>query len=182
MLNLNRYLYIIILLCFFLPFTEGCNFLDINAEEKALQENAHRENLIPNDTGDPESINVNAEKISQESGTVNVGGSLKKILSAIFLPRGDFSGFYLVIIGTTSPEGWLSLVPAFIILIILIFMTGKKDVSDFKRVFYFSLALNVFLILFLALYFKELMYGFWLALFLSLFNTVTAGMIMRKIN
>jgi hypothetical protein len=104
---------------------------------------------------------------------------IKNAISNLFFPNGDYSGILLVLIGVRTIQGWLSLVPGYIVLVILIFMTNKKMIN-YKRVLIYSLLFLLFMIVFLALNFNELKYGFWICLCLGFINTMIAGFILKR--
>jgi disulfide bond formation protein DsbB len=161
MIQLNRNIYLAILLCFFLPFAKGCDFDLGLAEEKLASEQSITDSISTNDL---DSSVINTPEIKNSF--------FKQALSDLLMPGGDYSGFYLVLVGTLSIKGWLSLVPAFLILVSLIYMSFKKKTAELRPVIYLNLAFTIFLILFLAFYFKDLMYGFWITLVLSFVNLI----------
>lgn len=184
MIRLNRYLYIAILLCFFLPFCEGCNFLSIPAEEKAAMEKVKRDSIKVFGNINADSLKYTETEISQSDTSSIISppkeeSFLKNAISNLLLPNGDYSGFFLVIIGVKSLQGWLSLVPGYIILIMLVFMTNKAEIN-YKRVFIYSSVFLFFMIVFLAFNFNELMYGFWTCLALAFINMLIAGFIHQR--
>jgi membrane-bound ClpP family serine protease len=184
MIRLNRYFYIIILLCFFLPFCEGCNFLSIPAEEKAAMEKSQKDCLeaLSNITVDS-LMHIESSNSKSDSASIipvtKESGFLQNVISYLMLPNGDYSGIYLVVIGFFSLKGWLSVVPGFIVLIILIYLTNKT-VVNYKRVFIYSLAFLLLMLVFLAFNFNDLMYGFWICLMLGFINTTIAGFMRSK--
>jgi hypothetical protein len=168
MIRLNRNIYLAMLLCFFLPFAKGCEFDLGLAEEKLASE---RDIAVTLPINDNDTISTITNEETQPSPEIK-NNFFKQIISDLLMPGGDYSGFYLVLVGTLSIKGWLSLVPAFLILITLIFLSFKKKAAELRSALYLNFAFTIFLILFLAFYFKDVMYGFWITLVLSFLNLV----------
>lgn len=201
MIRINKWLSIVILLCFFLPFAEGCHSLfgDFSAEEKAALEKARQDSILAVDLARHDSTFIPDTTAAESDASVssavdNNNESAKKTIDStkeedhrfrqfmgdLLLPEGNYSGILLVVIGWRDIAGLTSLIPAFIILIILIFMSGKKAAERTKRIFILSAAQFFFMLMFLVYTFDELMYGYWITLFLSLINTVIAYMNYRS--
>jgi hypothetical protein len=175
MIRLNRYLYLVILLCFFLPFAEGCKWELNSPEEKAVIEKARADSIAAFSAAVDSSVQQVSDH-SRKSGPFTASSatspqnSANKILSAVFLPGGDYSGIFLVMIGWRSITGLTSLVPAFVLLIILI-ATSRKGKERSRRIFTCSLLMSVFLLIFLAYSFNDVMYGYWITLVITIGNT-----------
>ncbi|MCW3072606.1 MAG: hypothetical protein JWO44_2496 [Bacteroidetes bacterium] len=171
MVRLNRYLYIVILLCFFLPFAEGCKWNLNSPQEQAAIEKARADSLGYMDPQQPVE-EINSEPIQPFF--------LKKTASSLLLPGGDYSGIFLVLIGWKSLQGLTSLVPAFILLLVLVVVTNKKKLKNPRRIFIYSLTLTFFMLMFWIYNRNDLMYGYWLSLSFICINTVIAGINQKK--
>jgi hypothetical protein len=178
MIRLNRYLYLLILLCFFMPFAEGCHMFDASPEEKALMEKAAQDSIdagLQNPDSLHESISQNPEPgIFTMDSTASEISRTEKIISAVLMPGGDYSGIFLAMIGWRSIEGLTSLFPAFIILIVLIFLSQRKKDDHSKSLFIWSVVFVVFMTMLLLYSSNDLMYGYWITLSLAIINAIIA--------
>jgi hypothetical protein len=184
MLRINKSLCIIILLCFFLPFVKGCDgFLDFTIEEKLALEKSRADSIASfnqvsdsvdlktNDTLSDASLQKNDSSYTPEA--VEKRSFLSELAGAVLLPGGEISGIALVLTGWDDLSGLTSIEPAFIFLILMLFAVFKKE-KNYRRIFIFSALAFFFLFLFMLYFFSEVLYGYWLALSLTLINTFVA--------
>jgi|GEM_PF-5559445 len=176
MIRINRYLYVVILLCFFLPFAEGCKWNLTSPEEKAELEKKRADSAALVASLPPDSLAYEApvETVDEVNAQEPESSTFNKAASALLLPGGDYSGMLLVMTGWKTISGLTSIVPAFILLLALIAMTFRKAAPRPKRVFIMSALLSFFLAVMMAYSFTDLMYGYWLTLIITVTNTIIA--------